>query len=177
MIVSGDHLNPDNGPPWSVLWDTTARSDGHWSTAWTQSEATALECAAHFVKLGFVVHAIKDPTGSIVMDSQSIASRFAADNDRPSSGPPRRSIPNPESSAIDILHGFAEDGEALPGLMVSAETLQARLSALALSPVQFCRAVDFAADRGWLRVNDNTVILTQAGCAIASSSTLAKARL
>jgi len=105
MFVSGDHLNPDTGPPWSVLWDTTARSDGHWSIARTPSETSALERAAHFLELGFVVHAIKDPAGSIVMDRQSLASRFAADHERPSSVPPRRSLPSAESSAVNILHG------------------------------------------------------------------------
>jgi len=177
MIVSGDHLNSNPGPPWTVLWETTVRSDGHWSIARTNSEAAALECATHFLKLGFVVHAIKDPTGSVVMDGQSIASRFGgAYHGAQPVVAPRRSMASAEHAAANILHGFADGREAVPGLMVSAATLHARLSALALSPVEFYRAIDFAADRGWLLVKDDILSLTQAGYAIASSSTLPKSR-
>src|SRR6185437_6771283 len=79
MIVRGDHLEaPETGPPWIVLWDTAARADDDWSTVRTQSESSALERAAHFVKLGFIVHAIKDPTGAVVMNAAEIAARFGA---------------------------------------------------------------------------------------------------
>ena len=35
-----------------------------------------LERAEHFLKLGFWVHAIKDPLGAVVMNQQAIASHF-----------------------------------------------------------------------------------------------------
>jgi hypothetical protein len=77
IIVNGNHINVDSGPPWAVLWNTAMRPDGQWSTVRTQTEAAAVERATHFVKLGFVVYAIKDPSGMVVMDANAIMSRFA----------------------------------------------------------------------------------------------------
>ena len=78
MVVTGDHLNPAKSPPWTVIWDTVARADGCWSEHRSQNEATALEQAAHFVKLGFVVHEIRDPSGVVTMDAEAIEARFPA---------------------------------------------------------------------------------------------------
>ena len=77
MIVSGDHIEPDSGPCWSILWDTTLRAEGRWSTAEAKNEAAALERAAHFLKLGFAVHAINDPSGAMVMDAPAIVDRLS----------------------------------------------------------------------------------------------------
>jgi len=68
-----------DGGGWTVLWDTQARVlDDRWSTATAQTEAGALERAAHFMKLGFSVHAIRDPNGATFMDAAEIADRFRA---------------------------------------------------------------------------------------------------
>ena len=62
---------------WIILWETRVRADlGRWSVAIEQSEADALKRAERFLKLGFVVHAIKDPSGSVFMDEQQIAERL-----------------------------------------------------------------------------------------------------
>jgi hypothetical protein len=70
-FVIGDHLNSASGMSWTILWDTTTRSDGEWSAVRVQTEASAFESAAHFLKLGFVVHAIKDPAGKIAMNAEA----------------------------------------------------------------------------------------------------------
>jgi hypothetical protein len=62
---------------WTISWDMhrhpgASRS----STAREQTEAAALERAERFLKLGFVVYDIKNPSGVIVMDEAQIAARF-----------------------------------------------------------------------------------------------------
>lgn len=162
-VVSGDHINPEIGPPWIVLWETTERSDGHWSAMRTQSEATAIECAAHFVKLGFVVHAIKAPSGADVMDAKSIAARFAQNGSSNAAYPERRRT-EPEYVALTILRNFADDRQLIPGLMIALASVQARLSPLALNTTEFERGMSFAADRGWLAISDGILTLTREGC-------------
>jgi hypothetical protein len=76
MLVSGDHIASDTGLRWSVLWDTAARPEGRWSAAEAKTETEALERAAHFRRLGFAVHAINDPAGTMVMDSTAIEARL-----------------------------------------------------------------------------------------------------
>ena len=165
-IVSGDHINPGTPAPWIVLWDTTERPDGHWSVARTQSQANATECAAHFLKLGFVVHAIKDPSGAVIMDALSIAARFAPNKVSTPAYPERRRS-EPEYVALSILRHFAEDRQPIPGLMIALALVQARLSPLALNTTEVERAVSFAANRGWLTIADGVLTLTGEGCAAA----------
>jgi len=96
MIVSGDHIVPDVGRPWTVLWDTSLRPEGRWSTAEAKSEAAALERAAHFRKLGFTVRAINDPSGVTVMDAAAIVSRLTRATDEEPRRAPASSPPNTE---------------------------------------------------------------------------------
>lgn len=169
MIVHGDHLEAaDSGSPWTVLWDTVVRADGRWSTVRAQTEAAALERAAHFVKLGFVVHAIKNPSGAVVMDARAIDARFAP-QDAPSRAGSDRPVPSAEQSARDILRGFVDDHQAMPGRMLAAATLHALLSPHGVSQAEFARAVSYAKDHGWLSVGDGILTLTQAGYAAATS--------
>ncbi|HJU20347.1 MAG TPA: hypothetical protein VJ770_28160 [Stellaceae bacterium] len=170
MIVHGDHLvAPETGPPWTVLWDTTARLDGHWSTVRVQSEAAALERAAHFVMLGFVVHAIKDPSGIVVMNEKDIAGRFGPTEKVRSHSASESSARSAEQTAHDILRSFVEDYRATPGRMLAASALHALPSQQGVDPAEFERAVSYAKEHGWLRVADGTLTLTQAGYAAATA--------
>jgi len=117
-FVSGDHLVSASSMSWTVLWDTAPRPDGQWSAVRTQTEASAFESAAHFLRLGFVVHAIKDPAGRIAMNAESIAARFAQSNAASPYRPERRRS-EPEYAALAILRNFAEDRSPIPGLMVA----------------------------------------------------------
>ncbi len=166
MVTHGDHLEPPpDGPPWIVLWDTAARPEGSWSSVRTQSEAAALERAAHFVKLGFIVHAIMDPSGAVLMDAETIAGRFGATG--PSEAEPTRDRPaaSDEQSARGIVRGFVEEHQAVPGRMLAAATLRSR----GLTPTDFERAVSFAKDHGWVGVADGILTLTQAGYVAATA--------
>jgi len=167
MVVHSDHLEAaDTGPPWIVLWDTVARADGQWSTVRARTEAGALERAAHFVKLGFVVHEIKDPSGAVVMNAGAIAERFAAKEPARSSRESERPAPTAEQSAREILRGFVEEHRAVPGRMLATSALHALLQGV--GPTEFKLAVSFAKDHGWLSVGDGTLTLTHAGFTVAS---------
>ncbi len=170
MLVHGDHLEAsDSGPPWIVLWDTTPRPDGNWSTVRAHTEASALERAAHFVKLGFVVHAIKDPSGAIVMNAGEIVARFGVNEERSRRRAPDGAAPTPEKSAHDILRGFVEDFRATPGRMLAESAVRALLAPHGVGPSQFSAAVIYAEQHGWLRAADGTLTLTQAGYAAATT--------
>lgn len=173
ITVRGDHVGiPETGPPWTVLWDTTRRTDGHWSTTHARSEAEALERAAHFVRLGFAVHAIKNPSGTVVMNAEDVACRFG-----PTRTPPRpahegevqREARSDEQSARDILRGFVEDHRATPGRMLAASALQALPAQQGMSQTEFELAVRYARDHGWLSVADGMLTLTQRGYAEAAA--------
>jgi hypothetical protein len=83
MIVRGDHLEaPDAGPPWTILWETKPPPGGNWSVARAENEQAAVERATHFLKLGFCVHAVKDPTGAVFMDQGQVIGRFGSAADR-----------------------------------------------------------------------------------------------
>jgi hypothetical protein len=73
-----EQLRPqESGTGWVVLWETKRIADeATWSAAGAGSEKEALERAQHFIRLGFHVHAIRDPLGSVFMDEEAIASHF-----------------------------------------------------------------------------------------------------
>jgi hypothetical protein len=166
QVVNADHFEAASGPPWTVHWETEARGDNHWNTVRTQTEAGALDCAAHFLKLGFVVHAIKDPFGTIVMDASSIKARYAP-NTGAARGLPERRRTEPEYVARAMLRNFAEDRQPIPDLMVAAAALQTRLSALSLTAMEFDHGLSFAVGRGWLTVGEGLLTLTREGCVVA----------
>lgn len=64
---------------WIVWWDMHRRPESSgWSRAVESSQQDALQRAGRFLKLGFVVYAIKDPAGTVFMDEAQIADHFAA---------------------------------------------------------------------------------------------------
>ena len=151
-----------------MLWDTAKRPDGNWSTVRTESEASALERAAHFVKLGFVVHAIKDPSGTVIMDAASVVRRFGGletalkpVRDRP--------VLSDEEAARELVRGFVDGRQVMPGQMLGIGTLRSRLLPQGLTQADFERAVSFAEDHGWVSVADGILTLMQAGYAVATA--------
>jgi hypothetical protein len=64
---------------WTIWWDMHRRADGQgWSRAMESSEEDALQRADRFLKLGFVVYAIRNPKGAVFMDEAQIADHFVA---------------------------------------------------------------------------------------------------
>jgi hypothetical protein len=169
MVTHADHLETPSGPPWVVLWDTAKRPDGNWSTVRTQSEASALERAAHFVKLGFVVHAIKDPTGAVIMDAATIAGRFGVVESAPPKPMRNRPVLSDEEAAREVVRGFVDGHQAMPGRMLTTATLRSQLLPQGLNQADFDRAVSFAKDHAWLSVADGVLTLTQAGYSAATA--------
>ena len=175
IMVSGDHIGPlDTGPSWSVLWDTTAHTEGEWSTADAPSEATALERAAHFLRLGFAVHAIRDPAGTVVMDASAIIDRLGPTADEPTppaqerlSGTPEQ--PSAEQSGRQLLGSIVDHYKATSGRMLAAASLGELLLKQGMRPSEFERAVSYAKTHDWLIVADGTLTLTQMGYAIATA--------
>ena len=88
MIVHGDHLE-SSSPPWTVLWQIKQPLDDSWSSAEATSEQAAIDRATHFMRLGFVVHAIKNPSGAVVMDQAWIAPASARFQRSGQTDPPR----------------------------------------------------------------------------------------
>jgi hypothetical protein len=63
---------------WTIWWDMHRRASSEgWSRAMESSEEDALQRTERFLKLGFVVYAIKDPNGATFMDEAQIADHFA----------------------------------------------------------------------------------------------------
>ena len=62
---------------WTIWWDMHRHpgTEG-WSRAMEKTEEEALQRAERFLKLGFVVYAIRRPTGEVFMDEGQIAQRF-----------------------------------------------------------------------------------------------------
>ena len=56
---------------WTVSWDT-ARHAGTFNTSSHKSEPEAIAGARRFLRLGFVVYSIKDPSGLERMDESAI---------------------------------------------------------------------------------------------------------
>lgn len=71
-------IPPKANTDWVIWWDIRKHAGSNWSKATAQTEAGALDRAHHFVRLGFVVYAIRDPAGTLYMDEQKIAERFGA---------------------------------------------------------------------------------------------------
>jgi hypothetical protein len=64
---------------WTIWWDTLRRAGTEgwsWSRAVEPTQHEALQRAERFLKLGFVVYAIRDPSGAIFMDEAQITERF-----------------------------------------------------------------------------------------------------
>lgn len=162
IVVSGDHIEPlNNGPTWTVLWGTTAHPEDAWNTAGARNEASALERAAHFLKLGFPVHAIRDPSGAVVMDAAAVTDRLLS----AAAEPPR---PSPEPSSAEepgrqLLRSFVEGYGATPGRMLAATSLRALLVEQGMRPPEFERAVTYARRHNWLTISDGTLTLTRLG--------------
>ena len=64
---------------WTIWWDMHRGigSEG-WNRAVESNEEDALLRAERFLKLGFVVYAIKDPKGAVFMDEVQISEHFVA---------------------------------------------------------------------------------------------------
>ncbi len=170
MVVTGDHLvAPDGGPPWTVLWDTAAKADGNWSIVRTPNEATALERAAHFVKLGFVVHVIKDPSGAIVLNAREIARRFGPAEDKATAGDPAANMPTAEEFGARNSARLRREASGDARAHARSGDAPAPLAANGVSRMEFERAVSFAKEHGWLSVADGVLTLTQAGYAAATA--------
>jgi len=169
MIVHGDHLEtPDGGPPWTVLWETKTPPDDRWSMARADTEHAAVERAAHFLKLGFVVHAIKDPTGTVFMDRGQITQRFGASEDRPRARTREHVAPTAEQIARQLLRSAIEEFQAGPGRALNLSVLRALASSGGVGPAEFERAMNFASEQGWIGLGAETLTLTPAGHAAAT---------
>ena len=62
---------------WTIWWDLRRRSGTAGRIrAIEETEAEALQRAQRFLKLGFVVYEIRDPSGAMFMDEAQIRQRF-----------------------------------------------------------------------------------------------------
>lgn len=71
---------------WTIWWDMHRHpGEGAWSRAMETTESEAVQRAQRFLDLGFVVHEIRAPDGSVFMDEAQIAGRAgkeSADTDQ-----------------------------------------------------------------------------------------------
>lgn len=70
---------PDTGLRWTVIWDMVRKpgTKGR-NTAAEKHEANALERARHFLRMGFIVYEICEPSGSIFLDEGGIRQRLGS---------------------------------------------------------------------------------------------------
>ncbi len=66
----------DTGERWTVIWDTTRKteSDGR-NKAVEQFQTAALDRAKHLLRMGFIVYEIRDPTGALFLAEADIKQR------------------------------------------------------------------------------------------------------
>jgi hypothetical protein len=65
------------GALYTIWWDLHRHTGSEgWNRAVESSEDEALQRAERFLRLGFIVYAIKDPKGAVVMDEAQITERF-----------------------------------------------------------------------------------------------------
>jgi hypothetical protein len=169
MLVSGDHIASDTGRRWSILWDTTLRPEGRWSTAEAKTETEALERAAHFRKLGFAVHAINDPSGELVMDAAAIQARLIKPPEEPLRREAPRPVPHADQSSLDFLKGLSEQFGATPGQSLPTESIRTRLLLQGMSASEFERILSIAQGQGWVEVTAGSLMLTQTGHGVATA--------
>ena len=164
MLISGNYSAPDTGLRWSVLWDTTQRPEGRWSTAEAKTETEALERAAHFRRLGFSVHAINDPSGVMVMDSAAIEARLHPRIvEPPPEVLPERPLPSTEQACLDLLRYLVRQYDA--GEVLTAGSVRNRLILQGVSEAEVERILSFAKDQGWLQITDGMLTLSHMGYA------------
>ena len=61
---------------WTIWWDMHRHpGDDAWSRAMEKTESEAVQRARRFLDLGFVVHQIRAPDGSVFMDEAQITGR------------------------------------------------------------------------------------------------------
>ena len=61
---------------WTIWWDMHRHpGEGAWSRAMEKTESEAMQRARRFLDLGFVVHQIRAPDGSVFMDEAQITRR------------------------------------------------------------------------------------------------------
>ena len=61
---------------WTIWWDMHRHSaQGAWSRAMENSQGEAVQRAQRFLDLGFFVHEIRTPDGSVFMDEAQIIGR------------------------------------------------------------------------------------------------------
>ena len=64
---------------WTIWWDMHRHpGEQGWSRAVESNEGEALQRAERFLKLGFVVHEIRDQNGLVVHDAAAISKRYKA---------------------------------------------------------------------------------------------------
>jgi hypothetical protein len=62
---------------WTIWWDMHRHAGAErWNRATEATESEALERAQRFLRLGFVVYAIRDPQGTMFMDEAQIRQRL-----------------------------------------------------------------------------------------------------
>lgn len=81
---------------WTIWWDMHRHpGEGAWSRAMETTESEAVQRARRFLDLGFVVHQIRAPDGSVFMDEAQIAGRCgkgSADTDQRSDGAAAKTV-------------------------------------------------------------------------------------
>lgn len=61
---------------WTIWWDMHRHpAEGAWSRAMENTEGEAVQRAQRFLDLGFVVHEIRAPDGSVFMDEAQVTRR------------------------------------------------------------------------------------------------------
>ena len=67
----GKITNPEPAPLWTVIWDTSRRSDAP-NKAHHMTEQAAIEGARQFLRMGFIVYSITDASGVETMNEAVI---------------------------------------------------------------------------------------------------------
>jgi hypothetical protein len=110
--MGGRKIKGKHAMSWTIEFGRETPEDGRWGTMAVQSEAEAVRQAKEYLDIGFVVHAIKRPDGSIAHDQDQLSAlhhgfddlalKLAEERTPRNRGEATEATPPPDTAATEL---------------------------------------------------------------------------